>query len=428
MMKKIDLGTPPRRARRRKSSRAMLAPSSAAARTTPRARSTTHSVTRSNQLRIATGRKARATTVRATFFDRLKKSTDDDVDAEGEAGDGEDEGEGGEARKMIERRASGASLDIDDAMASFNEFGSGMLDKINAMVSQTVDLDVVEVVEEDVYERPKPKFKAPAFGGRKEPVEAPKEKKERAGRAPSFGFGGRVSRSVDEEKVEEEPKPKSSGFGAILERSARRLDKTREILDEDVKRGEAARMKLRAGREGGKAVAAIAGDSRLAADGTWTLTSVVEEGTNGKKLPSLKIKRGESKIIGRAKGPGVDLVVPLPCVSTVHCELETEGNKLYITDLGSTNGTYVEGFEVKQNRRFRIFNGAQVRLGAENFNGEPYATFKASLSGAKELEKDSEYGQLNYFIEFLGGPQVVVNFLFINFAFQMTFFFIITSQ
>ena len=90
----------------------------------------------------------------------------------------------------------------------------------------------------------------------------------------------------------------------------------------------------------GQAVAAIAGDSRLAADGTWTLTSVVEEGTNGKKLPSLKIKRGESKIIGRAKGPGVDLVVPLPCVSTVHCELETEGNKLYITDLGSTNGTF----------------------------------------------------------------------------------------
>ena len=91
-------------------------------------------------------------------------------------------------------------MDIDDAMASFNEFGSGMLDKINAMVSQTVDLDVVEVVEEDVYERPKPKFKAPAFGGRKEPVEAPKEKKERAGRAPSFGFGGRVSRSADGER------------------------------------------------------------------------------------------------------------------------------------------------------------------------------------------------------------------------------------
>lgn len=29
----------------------------------------------------------------------------------------------------------GVSLDIDDVMVSFNEFGFGMLDKINAMVS-----------------------------------------------------------------------------------------------------------------------------------------------------------------------------------------------------------------------------------------------------------------------------------------------------
>jgi len=108
-------------------------------------------------------------------------------------------------------------------------------------------------------------------------------------------------------------------------------------------------------------------------------------------------------------------------VSGIHCEIETEGNKLFVRDLGSTNGTYVEGFEVKSNRRFRIFNGAKVQLGAENFNGEPFATYKASLAGAKELEKDSEYGQLNYFIEFLGGPKVVVNFIFINFAFQLTF-------
>ena len=146
------------------------------------------------------------------------------------------------------------------------------------------------------------------------------------------------------------------------------------------------------------------------------------------RLRNIKIKRGESKVIGRSKGPGVDVAVSLPCVSGVHCELETEGNKLYITDLGSTNGTYVEGFEVRKNRRFRIFNGAKVRLGAENFNGEPYATFKASLAGAKELEKDSEYGQLNYFIEFLGGPKVVVNFIFINFAFQLTFFLILQLQ
>merc|ERR1712216_997917 len=171
--------------------------------------------------------------------------------------------------------------------------------------------------------------------------------------------------------------------------------------------GVAARSKVREGRAGGKDVSAIVGDK--VGEGSWTLTAASDEGSKGKRLRNIKIKRGESKVIGRSKGPGVDVAVSLPCVSGVHCELETEGNKLYITDLGSTNGTYVEGFEVRKNRRFRIFN----------------ATFKASLAGAKELEKDSEYGQLNYFIEFLGGPKVVVNFIFINFAFQLTFFLIL---
>ena len=44
------------------------------------------------------------------------------------------------------------------------------------------------------------------------------------------------------------------------------------------------------------------------------------------------------------------------------------------------------------------------------------------------LEKDSEYGQLNYFIEFLGGPKVVVNFIFINFAFRVDLFPHLTTQ
>jgi hypothetical protein len=47
------------------------------------------------------------------------------------------------------------------------------------------------------------------------------------------------------------------------------------------------------------------------------------------------------------------------------------------------------------------------------------------LAGAKELEKDSEYGQLNYFMEYLGGPRTVVNFFFINAIFQATFFILI---
>ena len=104
----------------------------------------------------------------------------------------------------------------------------------------------------------------------------------------------------------------------------------------------------------------------------------------------------------REKGNGVDVSVPLPCVSGVHCQLEMERNKLYVTDLGSTNGTYVDGFQLRKNNRFRIFNQSVVRLGAENRDGEDYASFGTDLTGADEMEKNSEYGQLNYFIEFFG--------------------------
>ena len=369
---------------------------------------------------------------RASFFNRDDRTNDDDDEDYDDVYYGEDEEYYDDEEEYYEDDSKGAGMSLDDAVASFNETAGGFKDKIKSVAaSQTVDLDVVEIVEEDVYERPKRRgFEMPTFGsfGGSRSMDEEEEEEEEEEEAPRrrFGFGGGWNAREEEEEEEEETAAAPSGFGGILAKNAARLDRTRAVLDKDLEKGVAARSKVREGRAGGKAVSAIVGDK--VGDGSWTLTAVSDEGSKGKRLRNIKIKRGESKVIGRSKGPGVDVAVSLPCVSGVHCELETEGNKLYITDLGSTNGTYVEGFEVRKNRRFRIFNGAKVRLGAENFNGEPYATFKASLAGAKELEKDSEYGQLNYFIEFLGGPKVVVNFIFINFAFQLTFFLILQLQ
>ena len=369
---------------------------------------------------------------RASFFNRDDRPRDDDDEDDDGVYYGKDDEEYDGEEYDDEDDSKGAGMSLDDAVASFNETAGGFMDKIKSVAaSQTVDLDVVEIVEEDVYERPKRRgFEMPTFGsfGGSRSMDEEEEEEEEEEEAPRrrFGFGGGWNAREEEEEEEEEETAAPSGFGGILAKNAARLDRTRAVLDKDLEKGVAARSKVREGRAGGKAVSAIIGDK--VGDGSWTLTAVSDEGSKGKRLRNIKIKRGESKVIGRSKGPGVDVAVSLPCVSGVHCELETEGNKLYITDLGSTNGTYVEGFEVRKNRRFRIFNGAKVRLGAENFNGEPYATFKASLAGAKELEKDSEYGQLNYFIEFLGGPKVVVNFIFINFAFQLTFFLILQLQ
>jgi len=172
-------------------------------------------------------------------------------------------------------------------------------------------------------------------------------------------------------------------------------------------------------RVSSKAAAALM-EAKDTSTAKWTLTP--DSSTSRKRLSKINLKNGDVLIVGRDKGNGVDVSVPLPCVSGVHCQLEMERNKLYVTDLGSTNGTYVDGFQLRKNNRFRVFNQSVIRLGAENRDGEDYASFGTDLTGAEEMEKNSEYGQLNYFIEFLGGPKVVINFIFINLAFQGTFF------
>lgn len=44
------------------------------------------------------------------------------------------------------------------------------------------------------------------------------------------------------------------------------------------------------------------------------------------------------------------------------------------------------------------------------------------------MEKNSEYGQVQAVIEAVGGPKVVVNFLFINVLFQLGFYFLLQLQ
>lgn len=43
-----------------------------------------------------------------------------------------------------------------------------------------------------------------------------------------------------------------------------------------------------------------------------------------------------------------DIIIPLPTVSSRHAMVKVEeGNAVWVTDLGSTNGTYVDGVEIE---------------------------------------------------------------------------------
>jgi two-component system response regulator GlrR len=68
---------------------------------------------------------------------------------------------------------------------------------------------------------------------------------------------------------------------------------------------------------------------------------------------------GESLVLGGAEG--VDLVIADAAVSRLHAELELLDSGLWVRDLGSRNGTFVQGVRVT---RACIPEGGQLRVGA----------------------------------------------------------------
>ena len=61
-------------------------------------------------------------------------------------------------------------------------------------------------------------------------------------------------------------------------------------------------------------------------------------GTNAGRRYELS---GEKTIIGRDRYPICDITIREPTVSRQHSRIQAEGDKYYIEDLGSLNGTYV---------------------------------------------------------------------------------------
>jgi hypothetical protein len=98
-----------------------------------------------------------------------------------------------------------------------------------------------------------------------------------------------------------------------------------------------------------------------------TLDRDIEAAWRRPRVPALALPQteGEARTIGRA--PSCDCLVPEDCVSRRHAELWREGERWLLRDLGSRNGTRVNGtrvmeaVEVRPGDRLNL-GGAQYRL------------------------------------------------------------------
>ena len=75
-----------------------------------------------------------------------------------------------------------------------------------------------------------------------------------------------------------------------------------------------------------------------------------------------RLSPGATRTIGRVTG--VDFILDAPLVSRVHCRLEALDDHVDVTDLGSTNGTYINDARIE---RGRVGPGDRLRIGRVQF-------------------------------------------------------------
>ena len=87
------------------------------------------------------------------------------------------------------------------------------------------------------------------------------------------------------------------------------------------------------------------------------------------RVPTLALPRSEAVrlVIGRA--PNCDCVLPEECVSRRHAQLWREGGRWFLRDLGSSNGTRVNGTRVVE--RVEVRPGNRVSLGGATYRLRP---------------------------------------------------------
>lgn len=114
--------------------------------------------------------------------------------------------------------------------------------------------------------------------------------------------------------------------------------------------------------------------------------------------------------VGRV--PPCDLVLDHPSVSRFHCRVQLVSDRVVVTDLNSTNGTFVDGVRVVGSAP--VLHGAVLRLGSRTLEYErrTQREIKEALATERDLQSASAYVQMLLPKPILTGP-IRANWLFL---------------
>jgi DNA-binding NtrC family response regulator len=133
-----------------------------------------------------------------------------------------------------------------------------------------------------------------------------------------------------------------------------------------------------------------ADETRVGRDGTREVKAAASPPTP----VQLRLRQGEREAVVPLRGellvgtdPSCGLVLDDPFASSIHCKIQREGAEVTLSDLGSTNGTWVDGVKVGQ---ARLHPGAWIRVGESDLLVErpsqaATSSFEGLLSQAPKM-------------------------------------------
>ena len=93
--------------------------------------------------------------------------------------------------------------------------------------------------------------------------------------------------------------------------------------------------------------------------------SIEHLGDDDATIPGDLVLSDARMVVGRQASDSVSLEVPVPTVSGAHAMIEVSDAKVMITDLSSTNGTFIEGDELQAGIEYELKEGGEVVFGDE---------------------------------------------------------------
>src|SRR5512146_289943 len=109
--------------------------------------------------------------------------------------------------------------------------------------------------------------------------------------------------------------------------------------------------------------------------------------------------RLEAEPVTIGRDPACGLVLASPDVSRRHCRLQLAAGEVFVTDLNSTNGSYVDGKKITDPTPFP--DGSILEIGRQVLKHERRST--REMQAAQELDKDLERAR-NYVLSLLPPP------------------------